>query len=53
MSGVKWLVVGGALASLLASRNLRSEPRKVEKGPSTQPIDATSFVEGQSDKTWS
>ncbi len=29
----------------LASRNLRSEPREVEKGPSTQPINAASFFE--------
>jgi hypothetical protein len=40
------IVVGCALAFPLASRNLRSEPRQVEKGPSTQPIDATSFIEG-------
>jgi hypothetical protein len=40
------VVVGCALAFLLASRNSRSKPRQVEKGTSTQPIDATSFVEG-------
>ncbi len=47
VSGVRWLVVGCALAFSLASRNSRSEPIKVEKGPSTQHIDATSFVERQ------
>jgi hypothetical protein len=30
----------------LAPRNSRSELRQVEKGPSTQPIDATSFIDG-------
>ncbi len=44
VSDVRWLVVGCALAFSLASRNLRSEPIEVEKGPSTQPINATSFV---------
>ncbi len=29
----------------LASKKMRSEPREVEKGLSTQPIDATSFLE--------
>jgi hypothetical protein len=46
VSDVRWLVVGCALAFSLASRNLRSEPIEVDKGPSTQPTDATSFVEG-------
>ena len=46
VSDVRWLAVGCALAFSLASRNLRSKPIKVEKGPSTQPINATSFIVG-------
>ncbi len=46
VSDVRWLVVGCALAFSLASRNSRFEPIEVEKGPSTQLIDATSFIEG-------
>jgi hypothetical protein len=44
VSDVRWLVVGCALAFSLALRNSRSEPIKVEKGPSTQPINATNLV---------
>ncbi len=46
VSDVRWLVVGCALAFSLASRNSRSDLIKVEKGPSTQPIDAASSIEG-------
>jgi hypothetical protein len=40
------VVVGCALAFSLAIRNSRPEPGQVEKGPSTQPINATSLIEG-------
>jgi hypothetical protein len=52
VAGVRWLVVGCALTfPLIASRNSRSELPKVENGPSTEPIDATSFVEEHGNKT--
>jgi hypothetical protein len=46
VSDVRWLVVGCTLAFSLAARNSRSELIKVEKRPSTQPINAMSFDEG-------
>ncbi len=49
MSGVRWLVVGCALAFSLASRNSRSELRKVEKGPLLSPLMQQALLMG--DKT--